>query len=147
MPFFLSAKSKVDRARVRDWLSLAFVDGKADEKEFALIALLAKEHGVSKADVDAALNDPKKIKPSSIGSEEEQVQHIFDLIQIMLVDGELHERELDLVKHIAMRLGYSSSNVDRMVHVVAKAIEAAHGKQQEDIPISDQELGEFIKTA
>ena len=144
MAFFLSRKSKVDRSRVLDWLALSSCDGEVHENEQGFIAALAARHGVAEKDWNAVVNKPDSVKPSEIGSDEQQVEHLFDLVHIMLADGEIHETEMDIVKSIAARLGFPSSTIDKMTAVVLHAHQEATS-ESEDIEVADDELKDFLK--
>ena len=62
------------------------------------------------------------------------MEHLYDLVTVMLVDGTIDERELVLCKSMAAKLGFKEENVgpmlremmDRSMHGVApeKAVEA-----------------------
>lgn len=87
-------------------LQLATVDGTLATKERRLIEHIAK---VNKADDDLVSNllqQPQPIAHFEYLSEDERFEHLYMVIQMMKVDGQVFKSEIVFCEDIAEKLGY-----------------------------------------
>lgn len=87
-------KKKV--AHIFNLISMALRDSDFDEQEKKAIIEIAKKAGVSYKDIQTTFED-SKIKIEVPLSLSERIQHLHDLVTVMLADGIIHEEEMKYI--------------------------------------------------
>jgi hypothetical protein len=111
------------RAREEDYIRrlfhLALADGDMDKGEIAYIHAIGHKLGLSHERVDelceqSAEEDIKYFKPPS----GESFFTLFYMINLMLIDDEVHDKEIKIAKHMVLKLGYAPDTVDIILDVI-----------------------------
>jgi uncharacterized membrane protein YebE (DUF533 family) len=99
------------KAELNVLINLAASDKNIAEREAKLIHTIAKANGVAKEDVDALLNNPKPIGDIDTLTPDEKFAHLYYLIQLMKMDGQVFRSEVVFCENIAERLGFKKAVV------------------------------------
>jgi uncharacterized membrane protein YebE (DUF533 family) len=99
------------KAELNILINLAASDNKIEEKEAKLIHSIGKANGFSKEDIDSMINSPKKIQNASGMTQEEKFEHLYHLIQLMKMDGQVFRSEIVFCEQIAEKLGFKKGVV------------------------------------
>jgi uncharacterized tellurite resistance protein B-like protein len=99
------------KAELNVLIQLAASDRTVAERESKLIHLIAKANGISKDDVDLLLNNPKPIGDINSLTADEKFEHLYQLIQLMKMDGQVFRSEVVFCEQIADRLGFKKAVV------------------------------------
>ena len=104
----------------------AFVDGSFDESEKKFLLEIAKRLKVEQISIDNLYELQKNISDNfSITQnldEEEKIQHIIDLVFMMMIDCQICEKQLEFCKNVAKQTGYESKIVDLLISRILKEI-------------------------
>jgi uncharacterized membrane protein YebE (DUF533 family) len=92
-------------------INLASSDGKIEERESKLIRMVAKANGLSKEETDELMNNPKPIDNVSALTSDEKFEHLYYLIQMMKMDGQVFKSEITFCENIAEKMGYKKGIV------------------------------------
>lgn len=92
-------------------INLAASDNKVEEKEAKLIRTIAKANGVSKEEVDSMLQNPQPVNNMSGMTQEEKFEHLYYLIQLMKMDGQVFRSEIVFCEGVADKLGFKKGVV------------------------------------
>ena len=92
-------------------INLAASDSKIEEKEAKLIRMVAKANGISKEDIDEMIKNPKPITNLSALTSDEKFEHLYYLIQMMKMDGQVFKSEINFCEQIAEKMGYKKGIV------------------------------------
>ena len=92
-------------------INLAASDRNIAERESKLIHLIGKANGISREDVDALLSSPKPIGNITSLTGDEKFEHLYHLIQLMKMDGQVFRSEVVFCEQIAERLGFKKGVV------------------------------------
>lgn len=116
---FSPSKREREEDFIRQLFHLALADNELDQVEFAYIHKIGRKIGVSDERIDELQEssneeDIRYLDPPS----GEQFFSIFYLINLILVDEEVHEEELKIAKHMVMKLGYSPDTVDTILETI-----------------------------
>lgn len=98
---------------------LAKIDDHFDEREEDLVFEIGKHCGFTDPEIFEVIGNPKNLPISKPSSELEQFKHLYNVVNMMMVDGRLFQVELDYCVHVAMQLGFKKI----IVNVLIKAIE------------------------
>lgn len=95
-------------------INLAASDSKIEDKESKLIHMIGQANGLTKEEVQALIEHPKPISELSAMTTDEKFEHLYNLIQMMKMDGQVFKSEILFCETIAERLGYKKSVVGEL---------------------------------
>ncbi len=105
----------IKRHHLRNLVMIAKADGRLDqlEKEF----LLEKAYllGYSREEVENILNDPENDSMNVNGNQKDREEQLADAILMAVIDGDVHEQELSLIKELAYNFHFSKAYVDQLL--------------------------------
>ncbi|MFV0217073.1 hypothetical protein OBJ92_08535 [Empedobacter falsenii] len=129
LELFDSRDKKKRLSHIANLLAMAGMDGNADERELAFINSVVKNKGVTLSERNRILTRPKSVKFYVPESNTEKLEQLFDLVLVMIADGEIHENEKLFCKVIATNLGFKEIIVDLMIEIVLDAIDQDLGEE------------------
>lgn len=95
---------------VHDQLSLLVhlsrVDKFIAEPESKMIHYLGNLHGLTEDEVETIIDNPKPIPEMTDLHPDEKFDYLFNIVQLMKVDGKVFQSEIDFCEKIALKLGY-----------------------------------------
>ena len=99
------------KAELNVLINLAASDRNVAERESKLIHAIGKANGIAKEEVDALLKSPKPISNIQTLTIDEKFEHLYYLIQLMKMDGQVFRSEIVFCEHIAEKLGFKKGVV------------------------------------
>jgi len=102
------------KAELNVLINLAASDKNVAAREAKLIHLIGKANGISKEDIDHLLEKPQPISNINSLTPEEKFEHLYYLIQLMKMDGQVFRSEIIFCEQIAERLGYKKGVVGEL---------------------------------
>ncbi|MBT1707447.1 TerB family tellurite resistance protein [Fulvivirgaceae bacterium PWU5] len=99
------------KAELNVLINLAASDRKVADRESKLIQIIAKANGISKEEVDTMLSNPQPIGNISSLTNDEKFEHLYHLIQLMKMDGQVFRSEIVFCEQIADKLGFKKTVV------------------------------------
>lgn len=85
---------------------LARVDNFIAEPEAKLIHYIGDLHGMTRGDIEKVMDNPMPIPTLSDLNPDEKFEYLFNIVQLMKVDGKVFQSEIDFCEKIALKLGY-----------------------------------------
>lgn len=105
--------------QVKNLIMLALADGKASESELALIASVASREELTQDELNNLIEHPESVHIELPDNEEQKLRYIEDMVALMMIDGDLDDKELAMCKLYAIELGYESTIVEKMILDIA----------------------------
>jgi uncharacterized membrane protein YebE (DUF533 family) len=102
------------KAELNVLINLAASDKNVAAREAKLIHLIGQANGISKEEIDKMLQSPQPINNISTLTSEEKFEHLYYLIQLMKMDGQVFRSEIIFCEQIAERLGYKKGVVGEL---------------------------------
>jgi uncharacterized membrane protein YebE (DUF533 family) len=99
------------KAELNVLINLAASDRNVAEKESKLIHMIGKANGIPKEEVDQMMQNPKPINDLSNLTSDQKFSHLYYLIQLMKMDGQVFRSEVVFCEQIAEKLGYKKGVV------------------------------------
>jgi uncharacterized tellurite resistance protein B-like protein len=112
---FNSYDKKKRRSHFKNLFSVARADGDVDRAEMDLVIGLAEKFHMSTDEVTRIIRNPEDIALVTPKTAEERMEHLYDLITVMMIDGRIDEKELFLCKSLAVKLGCREETVDSLL--------------------------------
>ena len=102
------------KAELNVLINLAASDSRIEEKESKLIHMVGKANGLTTEEVQELINKPKPIGDLNAMTNDEKFEHLYYLIQMMKMDGQVFRSEIIFCESIAEKLGYKKSVVGEL---------------------------------
>jgi len=102
------------KAELNTLINLAASDSKIEDRESKLIHMIGKANGLTAEEVQEMINKPRAITDLSAMTNDEKFEHLYYLIQMMKMDGQVFRSEIIFCESIAEKLGYKKSVVGEL---------------------------------
>ena len=112
----LSQEEKLSHLRVL--VAMASVDGEIGNDEKNLLEYLVDEWGLSKDDVDAVMSRHDQIRMVLPEGADARFQQLYDVTEMMIIDGAMKVAEKDMCGKLAEQLGYQSAAVTGIIEEI-----------------------------
>jgi len=99
------------KAELNILINLAASDKNVAEREAKLIHTIGKANGISKEEIDNMLQNPQPIVSFNTLTPDQKFEHLYYLIQLMKMDGQVFRSEIIFCENIAEKLGYKKGVV------------------------------------
>lgn len=99
------------KAELNVLINLAASDKNVADRESKLIHTIGKANGISKEDIDAMLQNPQPITNLAPFTDDQKFEHLYYLIQLMKMDGQVFRSEVVFCEQIAEKIGYKKGVV------------------------------------
>ena len=99
------------KAELNMLINLAASDSKIADRESKLIHMIGSASGLTKEEIQDLIQNPKPITELSAMTNDEKFDHLYNLIQMMKMDGQVFKSEITFCEAIATKLGYKKSVV------------------------------------
>ncbi|MEQ8238427.1 MAG: TerB family tellurite resistance protein [Cyclobacteriaceae bacterium] len=95
------------RTQINLLVQLAKIDGVVVQDEIDLIKQIGEANGMSSDDISACFENPNLIEDLSALSDDDKYEYIYNIVQLMKIDGRLYKEEIKFCAKMASKLGYS----------------------------------------
>jgi len=112
---FNRTDKKKRRSHFKNLFAVARADGDVDRAEMDLVIGLAEKFHMSTEEVTKIIRDPDAVPLVIPKTPHERIEHLYDLISVMMVDGKIDEKELFLCKSLGVKLGCEETDIDSLV--------------------------------
>ena len=109
-------------SHVRNLVALAYADGKFSDEEKQYVANVATEAGMTADEMKQIIKDAECIRFVMPWNDIEKIEQIYDLILLMMIDGELNENEMIFCRAMAIKMKIPYQIVDELVAKVINFI-------------------------
>ena len=99
------------KAELNVLINLAASDKNVEDRESKLIHLIGQANGISKDEINQMLKNPQPIHDSSSLTPDQKFEHLYNLIQLMKMDGQVFRSEIVFCEQIAEKLGFKKAVV------------------------------------
>ena len=126
--------NKKDQQRLgqlKNLVMLASADEKLTDSELAVLLAVASREKLTPEEFNKVIDDPDSVSITLPEDEETKLAYLRDMVAMMMIDGELDEREMAICKLYAMALGYRGSIVDGMIAGVVDQLDAENAAGDE----------------
>jgi uncharacterized tellurite resistance protein B-like protein len=127
---FESKEKKAVKSHLRQMVALANIDGELHAKEIKFILKVAKENEIPRDEVDEIINNPNDVEFHIPESRGEKFEQIFDLVNLMMKDGQVTDSEVEFCQDLATKLGFRKVIVGVLVEKIERGIEEGHSRKK-----------------
>lgn len=99
------------RNQLKILIKLATIDNELAEKEANLIEKIGKANGITEDEIYDLMKNPEPVPNLSLLSDDQRFEYLYNIIQLMKIDGKVYKSEIVFCQNIAEKLGYKKSAV------------------------------------
>lgn len=111
---FLGGEQKRNESHLENLVEVALTDGVIVEEERKLLEKFAKRLSISNEELDDIIKNIGKHPINPPVDKEDRYKRFFRLIQMMLADGIIGEKQDKLIHKFAIGLGYSEEKTEEL---------------------------------
>lgn len=119
---FDSRDKKKRLSHIINLVILACSDGSLDKSEMDLIFQIGIKGGLTPDELNRIFSRPDSINFHPPESYRERIEQLYDMVLVMMADGEIYENEMRVCKTISIKLGFKPQIIDKMVNNIIKLI-------------------------
>lgn len=94
------------RTHLNLMVQLARVDGVVVQDEIDLIKQIGEANGMSSDEISACFEDPSLIENLDHLTDDEKYEYLYNIVQLMKIDGRLYKEEIRFCAKLVSNLGY-----------------------------------------
>ncbi len=113
-------KKKRAKGHLSNLMAVAASDGSFDGLEVDYLLSMAQRYNISEEEVKRIQDNPNAFEYEPPINDRERFDHLHHLVCMMLIDGEVHEKEREICKRFAATLGLKKEFVDDFVQVITE---------------------------
>lgn len=111
--------------------TVALSDSMIDTKELEFLYQFGEERGVSSEKIDEIISNPHKIRFTIPENVFQKIDHLFDFAHMVLADGKIDTREIDIFKKICIKYSFEEENIPDLIEFLIE--EAKKGTPKDEI--------------
>lgn len=96
-------------------VQLARVDGVVVQEEIDLIKQIGKANGMSAEEISESFEDPSIIEGLETLTDDQRYDYLYNVVQLMKIDGRIYKEEIKFCAKIASKLGYDEDVLREMM--------------------------------
>ena len=127
---FESKEKKIIKSHVRHLVRLAKSDGIFHSDELRFIKKVGKKNGLTEKEIDGIIQNPTSVDIVLPKDNDDKFFQIFDLVNLMLKDGEVNDAEMEFCMELANRLGFRKVIVGVLVAKIERGIKEGLTRKQ-----------------
>ncbi|TAH27750.1 MAG: TerB family tellurite resistance protein [Cytophagales bacterium] len=140
MDLFSSKDHRLVKAHLKNLIALSKVDNFIAHTERDLIFKIGERNGFSEETIEEIVEETSPSEAPVPLNDSDRFDDLFDLVHLMLVDGIIHESEIDFCMVMAEKLGFKKAIVGVLVRKISMNI--VNGLNKEAIKT---DVSNFIK--
>jgi len=122
LELFDSRDKKKRLSHIRNLMVLSLADGRLAKDEVDLVIKIGLNAGLTREELNRVISRPDSINFSPPETSRERIEQLYDMVMVMMVDGDIDENEVNLCKIIANGLGFRPVIIDKMILEVIDVI-------------------------
>lgn len=139
LELFTGRKKKLARGHLKNLIEVAYSDGEFDTVEVDYLLSLAGRFNISEAELKSIKDNPESVDYEPPTRDQQRFEHLYQLVNMMMIDGVIHEKEVEICKKYAQRLNLRPEFVDDMVEAIPES-------REKELP-TDAVIGRLLKLA
>ncbi len=97
------------KAHLNILVKLAKIDGVLVQDEIRLITKIGLANGMTDKEIQECFDHPQALETLEELTADEKYEFLYNVIQLMKIDGRLHQEEIEFCAKVVSRLGYDQA--------------------------------------
>ena len=130
MEWFGDLSTSERMSALKSVAAMMAADGQITDEEKALLGSICKRLNLTVDDVHAILRDPASVDFMVPSDPKERAHQLMDAVFMMIIDGNIDPREMNLCLKLAQALGFDPGIVPSVIAAIVEAIQQGQGRAQ-----------------
>ncbi len=126
----------IAKTQLLDLYKIAISDGIIDKNEYRFMLDIGRNYGLEENEILDIINKNIDFEMQEAISFNERMQHLFQMLFLMKIDGKVKASEIQTLKNIALYLGINLNMTEELINIIQK-------HKQNNVPVS--EMIEIVK--
>jgi uncharacterized membrane protein YebE (DUF533 family) len=126
---FTNEKIRRKKNHLINLIALSKADGNIDINEKMLLYKVGERNGFTASQVEDLIDKSLKAQVIRPESNEERFSQVFDVVELILADGNIDEDELDFAIDYASKLGFKKEIVAVLVRKISAGLTVGTSKE------------------
>lgn len=96
-------------------VQLARIDGVVVQEEIDLIKQIGSSNGMSGEEISESFENPSSIEGMEALTDDQRYDFLYNLVQLMKIDGRVYMEEVKFCAEMANKLGYDQDVLQEMI--------------------------------
>ncbi len=105
----------MSRTHLNILVQLAKIDGVVVQDEIDLIKKIGKANGMSSEEISECFEDPTLIEDLEDLAADDKYDYIYNVVQLMKIDGRLYKEEIRFCARLISKLGYEEGVLRELI--------------------------------
>ena len=127
---FESKKTKRIKTHLKNLIVLALADGNISAEELEILKRVGKKVGLNESDIKSFIGNPTSLKIELPDNDAERFDQIYELVQMMMADGKIHDEEMEFCVDVATKLGFRKAIVGIVVRKIVVGLQESTPKDK-----------------
>ena len=119
----IGKKKRRAKAHLQNLMQIAESDGSFEAVEIDYLLSLAGRFNITESELKRLKDGKTTVAYQAPTNDRERFDQLYQLVCMMLIDGEIHEQEMKICKRYADKLGLRSAFVDDFVQVIGDSVD------------------------
>jgi uncharacterized tellurite resistance protein B-like protein len=120
--FITDSGKRVNKESFIHLIQVALADGGIDSKELALLHRFGKRFSLTDQEVDLLIKAESDHIYSPPYELEKRFEHLYNAVEIILVDNQVSEKEKNLFRKLAVAASFSDETIPRLFDLLVEGI-------------------------
>lgn len=125
-----SQAQKENETTIKNAIAIMLADGQIDPNEMDFLITICQRVGLPEKQLKAILQNPQSIEFTPAKNSNERMQQLIDMVWMMMADGHIDAREMDVCITLAAKLGFKASTVGALVQHIINEIDRSRAARQ-----------------
>ena len=122
MGWFTGDSTMEKKSALRNAVAVMLADGKIEDNELTMLGLVCKRLGLQPAVLKEIMENPQAVEFVVPQSNAEKAAQLVDVIFMMMIDGDIDQKEFALCQGMAVSFGLDPAIVGKVITDVAATI-------------------------
>ncbi|HOQ05119.1 MAG TPA: hypothetical protein PKY88_07905 [Anaerohalosphaeraceae bacterium] len=130
MSWFESRSTKEKKSALKNAVAVMMSDGEISDSELAMLAVICRRLGLNLRVLKEILKNPEKIHFVVPRDNQEKIFQLIDIVFMMMADGKVDDKEMNLCKAIASGFSFNPAIIDRLLTAITESIQKGNDRSQ-----------------
>lgn len=127
---FESGEQSSQKGHFRNLIMLARIDGKMGQEEKDLLARISLRLGITDEQVKEIMDDSNSYPMIPPVTREERYERLIQLVEMILVDGQVDPKEDILIHRYGFALGFTQERLEEKYPIILEKVKNGIGRQE-----------------
>ena len=134
---FKNQSQKERESAVKNLIAVMLADSKIEDNEKVHLGRICQRYGITDKQFKEILQKPQDIKFTVPQDPNARMQQLIDIVWMMMIDGHIDQREMDMCIALAVNMGFRPSAVPQLVQHIINEIKKQSQAQKVNVDVNE----------